>query len=196
MSKKCNKCGETKELGEFGKDSRMAGGRVSGCKACATAARAARYIRDKAKENRLSSEYRKANREVILKREGKYRAENREEVNLRTKRWRKESGYSQAEYKEKKRKEYASYEQNRRAAILSASGDFTHQQWDSRLDYYGGKCVYCGSTEKIEIEHRIPLSRGGTNFPANLVPACKSCNCSKGTKTEKEFKQHLASKGN
>lgn len=33
-------------------------------------------------------------------------------------------------------------------------------------------------------DHRIPLSRGGTDWIANIVPCCLSCNCSKGNKTE------------
>jgi 5-methylcytosine-specific restriction endonuclease McrA len=43
----------------------------------------------------------------------------------------------------------------------------------------------------LSIEHRIPLSRGGSNWPANLAPACKTCNSSKGTKTEKEYRELL-----
>jgi 5-methylcytosine-specific restriction endonuclease McrA len=42
-------------------------------------------------------------------------------------------------------------------------------------------CVYC-SNLATTVDHVIPLSRGGTNFEGNLVPACRSCNSSKGTK--------------
>ena len=44
-----------------------------------------------------------------------------------------------------------------------------------KLDY----CVYCGSTEKMTIDHIIPIDKGGTNDPKNLVTACLSCNASK-----------------
>jgi hypothetical protein len=40
-------------------------------------------------------------------------------------------------------------------------------------------------------EHKIPLSRGGTNEYANLAVACQYCNCSKGNKTEEEFKNNV-----
>jgi 5-methylcytosine-specific restriction endonuclease McrA len=33
----------------------------------------------------------------------------------------------------------------------------------------------------------IPLSKGGTGWPANLVPACKSCNLSKAMKNVWEW---------
>ena len=40
-------------------------------------------------------------------------------------------------------------------------------------------CVYCGSKEKLTIDHIIPLARDGTHDIANLLPCCKSCNSSK-----------------
>jgi len=38
------------------------------------------------------------------------------------------------------------------------------------------------------IEHRIPLSRGGTDAFKNLWPACAFCNRSKHNRTVAEFK--------
>ena len=81
----------------------------------------------------------------------------------------------------------AAQKARRRARKAGAAGTFSTEQWLARLDYYGGKCIYCGTTDNIQIEHRIPLSRGGTNWPSNLVPACGSCNSKKNTKTEKEY---------
>ena len=44
---------------------------------------------------------------------------------------------------------------------------------------------------KDHLEHKTPLSRGGTNEYDNLSVACQSCNCRKHTKTECEFKKLL-----
>lgn len=44
-------------------------------------------------------------------------------------------------------------------------------------------CIYCGihaSKAKMEIEHVIPKSKGGTDSLNNLVLACTSCNQAKG----------------
>ncbi|MHA1972490.1 MAG: HNH endonuclease [Candidatus Hodarchaeales archaeon] len=41
------------------------------------------------------------------------------------------------------------------------------------------KCSYCGSTWNIEDEHIRARSKGGTI----IVPACRACNRSKGTKS-------------
>lgn len=37
------------------------------------------------------------------------------------------------------------------------------------------------------IDHVVPLSRGGSNDIANLVPACEGCNRKKGAQTPLEW---------
>ena len=44
-------------------------------------------------------------------------------------------------------------------------------------------CQICGSREKLQIDHIVPFSQGGTTAKENLQTLCKSCNCIKGTKT-------------
>jgi len=44
---------------------------------------------------------------------------------------------------------------------------------------------------KIEIDHRIPVSRGGDYSTDNLGITSKRLNAAKGTRTEQEFKQLL-----
>src|SRR5688572_18910946 len=60
----------------------------------------------------------------------------------------------------------------RRAA--GTGSHFTFAEWGTLLAAHEGHCEYCGSTERIEADHRIPLDRGGSNeigkHPARLPP--------------------------
>ena len=38
------------------------------------------------------------------------------------------------------------------------------------------ECQYCGSHEDLEVDHIVPISKGGTNADSNLITACHRCN--------------------
>jgi hypothetical protein len=45
-----------------------------------------------------------------------------------------------------------------------------------------GRCIYCGSTAGLSVDHLIPRARGGLESGDNAVTACKACNSSRGDK--------------
>ena len=59
----------------------------------------------------------------------------------------------------------------------------------------GERCHYCGCrfsfVDDAEIDHVVPVSRGGTTELENLVLACASCNGSKGTMDAEEFLEFM-----
>lgn len=53
------------------------------------------------------------------------------------------------------------------------------------------RCVYCGfiviSESSFQIDHRVPLSRGGRWALSNLILCCAECNAIKGLLTSDEY---------
>ena len=71
----------------------------------------------------------------------------------------------------------------RRARKLGAIGTITSGQWASIKAAYAWRCAYCGKMPaSLTQDHVIPLSLGGSHTPTNIVPACRSCNSSKGAR--------------
>ena len=51
---------------------------------------------------------------------------------------------------------------------------------DEKIKYkYPKSCCYCGSIERLNMDHLIPRNRGGLDHADNIVWACTSCNSSK-----------------
>ena len=52
-------------------------------------------------------------------------------------------------------------------------------------------CTYCGHRRRassLDIDHVIPVARGGSNDPSNLQVICRPCNQRKGVQTDEEFR--------
>ena len=56
-----------------------------------------------------------------------------------------------------------------------------HQKFsDGIMLLYDGECHLCGRKGADTIDHVVPVAWGGSDHPANLKPAHRSCNSSKG----------------
>lgn len=77
--------------------------------------------------------------------------------------------------------------QCRRALKAGAPGSFTADEFTALCEAYDYRCVYCGREEKLTADHAVPLGRGGSNWIANILPACRSCNSRKRNRTAEEF---------
>lgn len=77
-----------------------------------------------------------------------------------------------------------SYVRNRTARIHNANGKHTAQDIEKLFIKQKGKCMNCFKSikNKYDVDHIIPLSKGGNNWPSNLQILCPSCNRSKGAK--------------
>jgi hypothetical protein len=80
-----------------------------------------------------------------------------------------------------------------RARRRSAPGQYTGDELKALFHMQKGKCWWCGCQmdERAEPDHRIPLSRGGTNDIGNIVWSCFDCNRNKYNKLPHEWNGRL-----
>jgi 5-methylcytosine-specific restriction endonuclease McrA len=60
-------------------------------------------------------------------------------------------------------------------------------EWKSVLSFFNNRCAYCGKPSKLNQEHFVPVSKGGTYSKTNIIPACRSCNSKKCDKDPVDF---------
>lgn len=78
---------------------------------------------------------------------------------------------------------------NQRAVRLGVLGTITEEDV---IKLKSSPCYYCNATQfPIEIDHIIPMSKGGVNDLSNVVSACKFCNKAKHDYTLEEFREWL-----
>ncbi len=63
------------------------------------------------------------------------------------------------------------------APVERASRDSNLRDAVMRRD--GFRCVYCGATTQLCVDHVIPVASGGANVARNVVVACVPCNSKK-----------------
>ena len=82
-------------------------------------------------------------------------------------------------------------DRRRRSLENHSEGSFTDAEWKSLCDSFGNVCLCCGSTETLEPDHVLPISKGGSSYISNIQPLCKSCNSSKCDKY-KDYREQRA----
>lgn len=81
---------------------------------------------------------------------------------------------------------------NRRARNKAAPGKHTAHDIKQQYLNQKGRCYYCAvklgkGKRDYHVDHIVPLSRGGSNDPSNLVITCPSCNLNKKDKLPHEW---------
>lgn len=78
----------------------------------------------------------------------------------------------------------------RRGIKKAAYGSHTAEDILDLLRKQENRCFYCSKElADYHVDHKIPLSRGGSDAKRNLCVACPTCNLSKGNKTHREFRK-------
>ena len=55
---------------------------------------------------------------------------------------------------------------------------------DRVLKRFNNQCCHCGSGDRLEVDHIIPVSKGGEHSEENFQILCKTCNLKKGSKLD------------
>ena len=177
----CNKCGEEKPLTDYYFRSDNKAYRKD-CKDCFKQAKAERESKPGVKALRALKE-----RERRAKDDGTINAKIREYRKTEhsknvTKKWAKNNP--------DKIRNYNRTQRARRKFALSSAESATTQEVKAWIDAQSPVCSYCAielSSDQIQLDHVIPLSKGGSHTIDNFAISCRSCNCSKGNKTLEEF---------
>jgi len=188
MEKKiCSKCGIEKDISEYCKHKRLKDGINTWCKDCC---------------NDISKNYNKNNKEKIKENRKQWRINNREVIKKRNDQWKENNKEYKIEYRKNniiKIKEYSKQygkehqhiynfnTQSYRAKKKKLPSTFTLEQWNYVKKYFDNRCAYCGEEKPLEQDHFVALSKGGSYAKENIIPSCKSCNCSKKDKVFEEW---------
>lgn len=71
--------------------------------------------------------------------------------------------------------------------------EFVKSIYDKKICYY---CEEPTPRKFRTLEHKHPLKKGGKHSIDNITMACLVCNCTKGKKTEQEFKNYINERKN
>lgn len=213
--KECPACGETKTVSEFARNKRTWDGLRSECKSCHNAR--SRVHREAIKGRlpepvegqvcTMCNEFKSASEFTVstMTKDGlgsrcktckaahsrEYRISNRETVNARARAIRNKERRSAANRKwaSSNIESVRANTNRRRARRIAAEGHYTAADVERLYKAQKGKCYYCGVKvgKTYHVDHVIPLSRGGSNWPENLVIACPPCNTSKNDRLPHEW---------
>lgn len=208
--KTCAACNTEKPLSEFYKDPRPARKSCDyrgSCKPCVNKQGKKWYEANKDKrkisvdrwdnENKESIAERKklyylANRDEISEKTRKYRASHPEKMRLRFKKYyennKEKHRASVKSWGDRNPDSLRAFSQKRRCAEKNAEGSFSASDIQRIFEVQFGMCTGCGDPlessggNKYHVDHVMPISLGGSNWPSNLQLLCPRCNHSKNAK--------------
>lgn len=189
--KQCSKCGQAQPLENFYFRKSSKDGYHQQCKKCLLKQVSNNYFANSELAKNRSKKWRKDNSEHKKNVDKNWREKNKDYVLLKNAEWRKDN-------KEQHRQNAINWSKNnpdkckesnaKRRQNKTTNGTYAISVKELKK-LYSSPCIYCQSTKQISLDHVVPVSRGGSHGIGNIVPACKSCNSSKGSKTITEWKR-------
>lgn len=79
-------------------------------------------------------------------------------------------------------RQYKRRSQHVRRIHQQNAGTYTNAEWNELCARYNHRCLCCGESRPLTIDHIVPISQGGSNTIDNLQPLCRSCNSRKNNR--------------
>lgn len=156
----------------FGADKSHTDGFHPSCKAC---------------KRKSDTQYFKANVEKVRASSRQYIKAHPEQSRIRIQQW---CRANTARHRLIKR----AASQRRRALMRNLPAVYTDRDWQNCLTYFNNRCAICdrpsGFWHKLAQDHWIPVSKGGSYTPGNIIPLCHGiggCNNSKNDSDAHEW---------
>ncbi|TKT03430.1 HNH endonuclease [Streptomyces lasalocidi] len=181
--KTCSRCKREKPYEAFGVARSKKDGYKSRCKQCEKEVR--ELPENKAKKAAQDKAYREANPDKVKECKKRWNESERKKEYQRE--WQRANADRRKAYDTK-------YLVENRAAVLERQrliqhtrrstyreGDMPNGSWSALLRVYE-KCLKCGATEDLQLDHVLPLAKGGRHELANAQVLCGDCNNRKNDK--------------
>jgi 5-methylcytosine-specific restriction endonuclease McrA len=167
--KRCSKCGELKSVTGFSKNKRYSDGYQSYCKDCMSLYSKKWDENNSEKRKSIMSKWRTNNKSLVVSLARAWNVGNPERKKEINRNWNKNHP-----------RQVRMMERNRDLREKGAPGrGVTEKEWEQLKADYHFLCGYCGKKLPLELDHIIPLSKGGAHEIENIIPACRACNAKK-----------------
>lgn len=199
-TKRCPKCNEIKDTVQFGKNRSEKDGLQTYCKLC----RKIYQKENKEHIKKYNKEYYQTNKITLRckyrEKQKLYRAINKEKISLKLSEYYEKNKTVVLERNRKwiknNREKMRSYNNKRRALKRGSTGEYSDADVYKKRVEQRDLCYWCHEAlnNKYHIDHVVPLSRGGSNSPENIVISCPKCNLKKGSKLPNEWEKLISNK--
>ena len=185
--KVCPKCHLLLPLADFYRAKKSCDGHAGYCKTCSKETRTVWGIANPEKIKAFAAFWRAANTERHKATSAAWRATNPERAAANVRAW-------QVANPEKVKTNRAAWfaanpvkvrvhRKRRRNLLKQVECTLTADEWLATIGCFNNRCAYClTKSGSLEMDHMIPVSKGGGSTQENIVPACKKCNRRKSNK--------------
>jgi 5-methylcytosine-specific restriction endonuclease McrA len=194
--KNCSRCHQIQDLNSFPLSNKKTGRRSAYCVPCNKAYLREYYDKHRSTFLAKAAAARAKDPEGIREWKRNHYVKNKTTINAKNQQ-RKDANRdavraSARSYYQSNRERLMVVSRSRKACRRGAIGRFTLDDLRAIFRSQCGQCFWCAiPLSEYHCDHYIPISKGGTNDPSNIVLACPRCNLRKRDKMPTEFRNWL-----